>query len=204
MAGLPDTGGNLGGAGGPPPSTLAAQLVENISASSRSARSDDNAELKGLFAVIQRVKDQPSLLRTAAQRTEHNHMLVYVYCRVVLDAARLDDDHPPLLDAARHRGEALKALTFLRFTVNETPAVLCHASATHGLLFRGPEPLWAQASMSIGEFRTTPLRASTTLPARTARSGGYVHSEIPTITGSLTSSTPGTCRSRSAASTASA
>ncbi|XWX02237.1 hypothetical protein V2A60_010272 [Cordyceps javanica] len=143
MAGLPDTGGNLGGAGGPPPSTLAAQLVENISASSRSARSDDNAELKGLFAVIQRVKDQPSLLRTAAQRTEHNHMLVYVYCRVVLDAARLDDDHPPLLDAARHRGEALKALTFLRFTVNETPAVLCHASATHGLLFRGPEPLWA-------------------------------------------------------------
>ncbi|KAH8711053.1 Protein kinase rad3 [Beauveria bassiana] len=138
MAPLPDIGG-LGGGGGPPPSTLAAQLVENISASSRSARSDDNAELKGLFAVIQRFKDQPELLRTPAQRTEHNHMLVYVYCRVVLDAVRLDD---PLLNWPHVRTEALKALTFLRFTINETPAVLCYASATHGLLFRGAEPLW--------------------------------------------------------------
>ncbi len=141
MAGLADLGGHGHGhgGGGPPPSTLAAQLVENISASSRSARSDDNAELKGLFAVIQRVKDQPALLRTPAQRTEHNHMLVYVYCRVVLDAIRLDD---PLLNQPHVRAEALKALNFLRFTINETPAVLCYASATHGLLFRGAEPLW--------------------------------------------------------------
>ncbi|EGX95160.1 phosphatidylinositol 3- and 4-kinase, putative [Cordyceps militaris CM01] len=141
MAGLPDVGGH---GTGPPPSTLAAQLVETISASSKSAaaRSDDHAELKGLFSEIQRVKDRPALLQTPAQRTEHNHMLVYVYCRVVLDALRLDDD-AALFDGARARAEAFKALTFLRFTINETPGVLCFASATHGLLFRGPEPLWA-------------------------------------------------------------
>ncbi|OAA55659.1 hypothetical protein ISF_07764 [Cordyceps fumosorosea ARSEF 2679] len=130
----------------PPPSTLAAQLVETISASSRvssssSSRSaDDSAELKALFAVIQRVKDRPELLGTPAQRLEHNHMLVYVYCRVVLDAVRLDD---PLLDVARVRAEALRALTFLRFTVNETPSALSFSSADHGLLLRGGEPLWA-------------------------------------------------------------
>lgn len=140
MAGQPpDAGPGGGGGAGPPPSTLAAQLVENISASSKSARSDDNAELKGLFAVIQRVKDDPELLRTPEQRTEHNHMLVYVYCRVVLDAIRLDD---PLLNQPHVRAESLKALNFLRFTINETPAVVCYASASHGLLFRGGEPLW--------------------------------------------------------------
>lgn len=138
MASLQDQHGP--GNNGPPPSTLAAQLVENISVSSnKSSRSDDNAELKGLFAVIQRVKDNPDLLRTPDQRLEHNHMLIYVYCRVVLAAIRLDD---PVLNQPHMRAESLKALNFLRFTINETPAVLCYASEKHGLLFRRGEPLW--------------------------------------------------------------
>ncbi|KAF4984272.1 hypothetical protein FZEAL_484 [Fusarium zealandicum] len=130
-------GGDL--AGGPPPSTLAAQLVENISASTKSSKSDENSELKGFFAVIQRVKDDPSLLKTAEERVEHNHMLMYVYSRVVLEGIRLDD---PFLDRAHVQTEGLKAINFLRFTIKETPMVLKHRVNGQEFMFRGQEPLW--------------------------------------------------------------
>lgn len=123
----------------PPPSTLAAQLVENISASTRSSRPDETAELKNLFGIIEKVKNQPELLTTAAERIEHNHMLIYVYARVVLESLRWDD---PFADTALLSAEALRAISFLRVTVKETPAVLLVSSTTQPFVFRGQEPLW--------------------------------------------------------------
>ncbi|KAL7931001.1 hypothetical protein V8C35DRAFT_310988 [Trichoderma chlorosporum] len=127
------------GEGGPPPSTLAAQLVESIAASTKVSRTDENSELKGLLATIQRVKDNPDLLKSPNDRIEHNHMLIYVYCRVVLENIKLDD---PFLDQANVRTESQKAINFLRFTIKETPSVLLHKNENRGLLFRGQEPLW--------------------------------------------------------------
>ena len=124
---------------GAPPSTLAAQLVEDISPSTKSSRSDENAELKGHFATIQRVKDNPDLLKTPSERVEHNHMLIYVYCRAVLENIKLDD---PFLDRAHARAEVLKTINFLRFTIKETPSVLNSHIVGEGFLFRGQEPLW--------------------------------------------------------------
>jgi len=125
---------------GPPPSTLAAQLVENISTSARSSRPDETQELKRLFTIIERVKNQPDLLTTPAERAEHNHMLIYVYARVVLEGLRWDD---LFADHAKLRAEALMALNFLRVTVRETPAVLAHRiGGGERFLFRGEEPLW--------------------------------------------------------------
>lgn len=129
---------HIGFNGVPPPSTLAAQLVENISASARTSRSDESSELKGLFATIKNVKDHPESLKTLKQRIEHNHMLIYVYCRVALEAIDLED---PFLDAGRMRTEVLKALNFLRFTIKETPIVLSYKES-HGVLLRKGEPLW--------------------------------------------------------------
>lgn len=128
-----------GYAAGPPPSTLAAQLVENISASTKSSKSDENSELKGFFTIIQRVKDDPTLLKTSEDRVEHNHMLIYVYSRAVLEGIRLDD---PFLDRAQVRTEALKAIDFLRFSIKETPTVLKHKVNSQEYMFRGQEPLW--------------------------------------------------------------
>ncbi|KAM0417762.1 hypothetical protein ACHAPD_004104 [Fusarium lateritium] len=139
-AAVSDHGQMAGGyAAGPPPSTLAAQLVENISASTKSSKSDENSELKGFFAIIQRVKDDPTLLKTPEDRVEHNHMLIYVYSRAVLEGIRLDD---PFLDQAQVRTEALKAINFLRFSIKETPAVLKHKVSSQEYMFRGQEPLW--------------------------------------------------------------
>ncbi|KAG5942731.1 hypothetical protein E4U59_000920 [Claviceps monticola] len=132
--------GGTGNAGdGPPPSTLAAQLVENISTSARSSRSDENNELKSLFALIQRVKNHPELLVSQADRVEHNHMLIYVYCRVALDGIKLDD---PFVNRAHVHAEAIKAINFLRFTIKETPSVLLYKTDSEALFYRGEEPLW--------------------------------------------------------------
>lgn len=124
---------------GPPPSTLAAQLVENISTSARSSRPDETAELKKFFGVIEKVKNQPDLLKTQKERMEHNHMLIYVYTRVVLEGLRWDD---PFADKTQLRTDALRAVNFLRITIRETPEVLLVKSETASFLFRGSEPLW--------------------------------------------------------------
>jgi serine/threonine-protein kinase ATR len=125
---------------GPPPSTLAAQLVENISTTAQSARTDETAELKRLSVIIERVKDQPELLRTIEDRIEHNNMLIYVYTRVVLEGFKWGEAS---LNPAHVRAEALKALEFLKVTIKEAPGVLVYRTDGSALLFRGSEPLWA-------------------------------------------------------------
>ncbi|KAI1496609.1 phosphatidyl inositol 3-kinase-like protein [Biscogniauxia marginata] len=123
----------------PPPSTLAAQLVENISTSARSSRPDETAELKKFFTIIEKVKDQPEVLASPQERTEHNHMLIYVYARVVLEGLKWDD---PFADRAQLRADALRAISFLKVTIKETPEVLLATAEPGAFLFRGSEPLW--------------------------------------------------------------
>ncbi|KAK8061288.1 hypothetical protein PG994_007654 [Apiospora phragmitis] len=124
---------------GPPPSTLAAQLVENISASTRSSRPDETAELKKLFSVIEEVKNNPETLKSQQDRIEHNHMLIYVFARVVLEGLRWDD---PFADREHLHSEAVRAINFLKVTVRETPEVLVFSSPDGSFMFRGSEPLW--------------------------------------------------------------
>jgi len=126
-----------------PPSTLAAQLVEDISTSARSSRPDETAELQNLFAAIENVKNDPSLLASYPDRIEHNHMLIYVYARVVLEGLKWDE---PFANAKQLRTDAVRAINFLKITVNETPEVLLVTTNNHStkssFLFRGSEPLW--------------------------------------------------------------
>ena len=127
---------------GPPPSTLAAQLVENISAcaaANKSARPDETTELKRLFAAIERVKNDPTCLATPDERVAHNHLLVYVCGGVFLESLKLDD---AFADRERLRADARKAVEFLRVTIKETPAVLRCVTDGRAFLRRGGEPLW--------------------------------------------------------------
>ncbi|KAI1436976.1 phosphatidylinositol 3 [Xylaria sp. CBS 124048] len=123
----------------PPPSTLAAQLVENISTSARSSRADETAELQRLFAAIEKVKNNPSLLNSYQDRIEHNHMLIYVYARVVLEGLKWDE---PFANKSQLRADAVRAINFLKLTVNETPEVLLATANNGAYVFRGAEPLW--------------------------------------------------------------
>ena len=132
--------GTASGPSGPPPSTLAAQLVENVSSTTtRSSRPDETSELKRLFDVIERIKNQPDLLQSQSERIEHNHMLIYVCARVSLEGPKWDN---PFHDRAELQSEALKAVNFFNVTIEETPAVLRFAAPQGSFLFRGEEPLW--------------------------------------------------------------
>ncbi|KAI1494605.1 phosphatidyl inositol 3-kinase-like protein [Biscogniauxia mediterranea] len=123
----------------PPPSTLAAQLVENISTSARSSHPDETAELRKFFTIIENVKDRPDTLASIQERTEHNHMLIYVYARVVLEGLKWDD---PFANRNQLRADALRAINFLKVTIKETPEVLLATAEPGAFLFRGSEPLW--------------------------------------------------------------
>lgn len=125
--------------GGPPPSTLAAQLVGNIATSTRSSRPDESSELKRFFEVIERVKNEPGALKTLDERVEHNHMLIYVYARVVLEGLKWDD---PFANREQLQADALKAVHFLKVTIPETPTVLHFIADSTTFLHRGSEPLW--------------------------------------------------------------
>ncbi|KAM0280631.1 hypothetical protein ACHAQH_003938 [Verticillium albo-atrum] len=122
-----------------PPSTLAAQLVENISASTRSSRSDDNSELRRLSATIQEVESNPGLLKTPEDQLRHNHLLTYVFIRAVLGGIKLND---PFLDRKHLRNEVLQAISFLKLIIKETPAVLAYKTTEMPFEMRGEEPLW--------------------------------------------------------------
>lgn len=123
-----------------PPSTLAAELVGNISTAARSSRPDENSELKRLFETIEAVKNDPESLKTANERVEHNHLLIYVYACVVLDGLKWDD---PFANRDSLRLEASKAMHFLKVTIQETPSVLKITTNGSAFLHRGREPLWA-------------------------------------------------------------
>jgi len=122
-----------------PPSTLAAQLVEDISTSTSSSRFGDGGELSKLSAVIERVTNNPNLLQTTEQRIEHHHMLIYLISEAVLDNFRPDN---PLADRERLRGNVLSAINCLRVTIGETPGVLACTAGNGEFLHRGGEPLW--------------------------------------------------------------
>ncbi|KAM0577666.1 hypothetical protein ACHAO2_005001 [Verticillium nonalfalfae] len=122
-----------------PPSTLAAQLVENISASTKSSRSDDNSELRKLSATIQEVESNPGILKTSEDQLRHNHLLTYVFIRAVLGGIKLND---PFLDRKHLKSEVLQAISFLKLIIKETPAVLAYKTAETPFEMRGDEPLW--------------------------------------------------------------
>lgn len=122
----------------PPPSTLAAQLVDNISTSSRSSHPDDNRELKRLQARIDQVCENPRLLVTETDRIEHNNLILYV-CGVLLEGQKW---HDPFADYGRLRTQATRIVDLLIVTIAETPQVLSSVTDGDAFLSRGREPLW--------------------------------------------------------------
>ncbi|KAK4229553.1 protein kinase rad3 [Podospora fimiseda] len=128
---------------GPPPSTLAAELVEDISAtgSARLPNSDENAELKRLASIIEKVKNDPTSLRSEEERIEHNHLLIYVSGALFLKGLIPNDDDP-FADHEKMRAQALQVINFLLATIKETPVILTRATDGKTFLLMGCEPLW--------------------------------------------------------------
>lgn len=127
--------------GAPPPSTLAAQIVENISSTSRKSHLSDASteELKHLQSLVENYNAKSEDIKTPAEQVEYNHLLVYMIGSVSLKVLYWDD--PFSTQEKLHEG-AIAAFGFLRTTLTETPSVLKCATDGTKYLNMGEEPLW--------------------------------------------------------------
>lgn len=125
----------------PPPSTLAAELVEGLPNKSRRTKPDEITEIKRLCTIIEKEKDKAGsdLEKTHEERLAYNHILFYVCAGPVLDVVKTDD---PFADFARLQLKAQNTISLLKLAVQETPDVLNRTTDGNEFFLRGPEPLW--------------------------------------------------------------
>ncbi|KUJ09266.1 protein kinase-like protein rad3 [Mollisia scopiformis] len=121
-----------------PPSTLAAQLVNNLSSKNPPSGGAED-ELRQLAQQVSEMEN--SLVETydPTVKLEHKHRLIYLLTRSVLE--RLD--HDPFIDVGPFLSQASDALDIFQIAVKEYPAVLDYVLPP-GVYFqsRGQEPLW--------------------------------------------------------------
>ncbi|KAK0671217.1 hypothetical protein QBC41DRAFT_344886 [Cercophora samala] len=127
--------------GAPPPSTLAAQIVENISSTSRKSHLDEASteELKHLQSRVEKYNANSEAIKTLEEQVEYNHTLVYIIGDVSLKVLHWDD---PLAHQEKLHEGAISAFGFLKTTFTETPSVLKYATDGTKYLNMGEEPLW--------------------------------------------------------------
>lgn len=123
---------------GPPPSTLTAQLVEDIRVTQEREPVSQVGDVNLLLAEIEQVKRKPDLIETDEDRLRHNHLLIYVNCIVMLDRPRWQS---AFNSAAKE--EVSKSMQFLKVTIKETPEVLRYRVNGDKFALRGREALWA-------------------------------------------------------------
>ncbi|PHH79155.1 hypothetical protein CDD80_5522 [Ophiocordyceps camponoti-rufipedis] len=134
---------------GAPQSTLAAQLVDDIStsakSSSKSTKSEDSSDVRKLLVIIEREKKADGTSKkTKAEQVDHIHMLIYVYCRLALDDIRLDE---PFVDRRHVQAELSKAVNFLSKAIKDTPIVL--NVVEHAEFSRKREPLYVPVFVPV-------------------------------------------------------
>lgn len=143
-----------------PPSTLAAQLVNNISTAIRPFTHETSQEdYQKLLEEISRYEDSSNGNLSADEKLQRDHKLIYVVAQGVLEVVTKED---PFAQVQEQLLRAQEALQFLVATIKETPAVLAHilgpgANVKSGIY----EPLWLwlfpRLLALVGRQRCEPL-----------------------------------------------
>ena len=121
-----------------PPSTMAAQLISNLSATSEPSRPAEQDDLKRLMEEV--LEHDMTETDDVTLKLEHKHKLIYVFARAVLERLSIDD---PFMNHAQLVGQASDALDIFTVAVRELPGVLDYVLPTGvALQSRGQEPLW--------------------------------------------------------------
>ncbi|RDW66710.1 hypothetical protein BP5796_09459 [Coleophoma crateriformis] len=121
-----------------PPSTLAAALINNIS-NNKPTRKTEQDDLQRLMLEISSLGIDADRLEGDA-KLEHQHKLIYVFARAVLERLTKDD---PFMNVPQLVLQACEALDVFMSTIKETPEVLNYTLAPDSSIqSRGQEPLW--------------------------------------------------------------
>ncbi|TVY28597.1 Protein kinase [Lachnellula hyalina] len=123
-----------------PPSTMAAQLINNLSTTNKPSREPEQDDLKRLMTEVSELENSSTKLSNLDVKLEHKHKLIYVFARAVLERLSNDD---PFINTAQLVSQASEALDIFTSTIRETPAVLTYIlKPQETLQARGQEPLW--------------------------------------------------------------
>ena len=152
----------------PPPSTLAAELIEGLDVphKSRPTKPDELTEIKRLYTIIEEEKHKAGsdLEKTYEERLAFNHIIFYVCAGPVLDAVKADGLFTRLSHKAQH------TISLFKIAIQETPDVLHLTTDGDEFLLRGREPLWLWFLP-----RLLALLGRSKLPGITPAIEGFVH-----------------------------
>lgn len=127
----------------PPPSTMAAQLISNISAINKpSPQASQKDNLKALMLEVSSTENSAQAFTDLQAKLQHKHKLIYVFARSVLERLASDD---PFMDIKMVVSQAFEALDVFIGIVKEVPDVLAfRLGGDEGRMIegRGCEPLW--------------------------------------------------------------
>ncbi|TGO14465.1 hypothetical protein BTUL_0052g00020 [Botrytis tulipae] len=122
-----------------PPSTMAAQLINNLSTKKQS-RQVEHDDLQLLMTEVSCRENDTSDFTDPEAMLEHKHKLLYVVAKVVLEKLNKDD---PFMNVQNVTNQACEALDVFTSTVKDVPNILYHVSIPdRPLKSRGLEPFW--------------------------------------------------------------
>lgn len=125
----------------PPPSTLAANLVSNLS-NAKGPRNDEEEDFQRLLLELSENKDtgMDGDSERDEDQVEHNHKLIYALAKAVLAPLLKDTSFG---NVELQLQQASEAIDILITTINDTPPVLAHIAGPHAKLQTGSQvPLW--------------------------------------------------------------
>ena len=122
-----------------PPSTMAVQLINNL-ATNKPSQAPELDDLKRLMAEISESEGSQGLQEGAKTTLEHQHKLIYVFARAVLDRLCSED---PFSNIPQLVFQSFEAFDIFISTIKESPSVLEYTLPERQVLQqRGLEPLW--------------------------------------------------------------
>lgn len=122
-----------------PPSTMAAQLINNLS-TKKPSRQIEHDDLQSLMTEVSSRENDPSDFMDSDAMLEHKHKLLYVIAKVVLERLNKDD---PFMNVQNIINQACEALDVFISTVKDVPSILNYVpTQDRSLKTRGSEPFW--------------------------------------------------------------
>jgi serine/threonine-protein kinase ATR len=123
-----------------PPSTMAAQLINNLSTTNQPSRQVEQDDLQRLMTEVSDLENNVNKTDDVAVKLEHNHKLIYVFARAVLERLTKDD---PFMNVQQLVSQASDALDVFMGAIKEIAGVLDYVLPVGVTLQgRGEEPLW--------------------------------------------------------------
>lgn len=125
----------------PPPATLAAQLVDNLSSQRQPRKQNDPNDYQRLLAEVRSFSNVPDGEEMDIEtKVEQNQKTIFLFTRLVLEPLAKDGQPPATRQTL---STACQALQVMKKSIDESPSVLLYIAAAGSLNDTEGEVLWS-------------------------------------------------------------